>query len=66
MMMSVPAAWTMVVTLATRPVTWLSGTAASDRSASVSPMHRSKTSDECTMPRCVSMAPLGRPVVPEV
>ena len=48
------------------PVTWLSGTQATVRVAAVRPRQASKFIDECTMPRLVSIAPLGFPVVPDV
>ena len=48
------------------PVTWASGTAATERSASVNAKQYLKTRAELIRLKCVSIAPLGRPVVPEV
>ena len=57
---------TMVMMLATTPVTCPSGTAAIERSAAVSCMQATKIIAEWMMLQCASIAPLGRPVVPEV
>ena len=57
---------TTAMRLAIRPVTWVTGTASMDRSDSVSAMQPMKCRTECTTLKWVSIAPLGRPVVPEV
>ena len=66
MMISAPAQRTMVMMLATTPVTWPSGTAAIERSAAVSCRHDTNTIDEWMTLQCASIAPFGCPVVPEV
>src|SRR5260370_28576730 len=65
-MINVPAQRTMLMMLATTPVTWASGTAAIERSADVSFMQASYTVAEWMTLQCASIAPLGRPVVPDV
>ena len=65
-MMRVPQQATIDRVLATMPVTCARGAAAIDRSASVSAKQYWKTSAELMRLRCVSIAPLGRPVVPDV
>src|SRR5258708_37127411 len=65
-MINVPAQRTMLMILATTPVTWASGTAAIERSADVSFMQASYTVAEWMTLQCASIAPLGRPVVPDV
>ena len=62
----VPPTCSIVAMIAIRPVTWLAGTASADTSPSRSFMQAWKCSTECTMFRCVSIAPFGLPVVPEV
>ena len=52
--------------LAISPVTWLAGTASRLRSPGANAIECARCSAEWTMFRCVSIAPLGRPVVPEV
>ncbi len=52
--------------LAISPVTWLAGTASRLRSRGLNAIEWARCSAEWTMLRLVSMAPLGRPVVPEV
>ena len=66
MMISAPAERAMVVTLATAPVTCASGTAAIERSALVSFRQEANTIEEWMMLQWASIAPFGRPVVPEV
>ena len=66
MMISAPAQRTMVMMLATTPVTWPSGTAAIERSAAVSFRHDTNTIAEWMMLQWASIAPLGLPVVPDV
>ena len=61
-----PATRHMAAITAIRPVTWLAGTASAERSPGPSRWQACQCSAECTMLRCVSIAPLGRPVVPEV
>ena len=56
----------MVVMLATTPVTCASGTAAIERSAAVNSMQDAKIIEEWMMLQWASIAPFGRPVVPEV
>ena len=56
----------MVAISATTPVTWLIGTAMTERSAGPRPMQYWKCSAEWQIPRWVSIAPFGRPVVPDV
>src|SRR5437879_2428435 len=60
MMISAPAQRTMVMMLATTPVTWLSGTAAIDRSAAVSISHDTNTTARCMMLHWVSIPPMRR------
>ena len=66
MMIRLPAQRTMVMMLATTPVTWASGTAAIERSAAVSCRQATNTIAEWMTLQCASIAPFGRPVVPEV
>ena len=54
------------MTLAITPVTWASGTAAIERSADVSSRQASKIMAEWITLQCASIAPFGRPVVPDV
>ena len=65
-MISAPAQRTMAMMLATTPVTCASGTAAIERSAAVSSMQDTKTIAEWMTLQCASIAPFGRPVVPDV
>jgi hypothetical protein len=62
----VPPTWVIVRSWAMRPVTWKSGTATNVRSSGPRPRQRSKVITELMIPRWVPIAPLGRPVVPEV
>ena len=62
----VPAARTIVCTQATSPVTWFIGTVTMVLSCGPRPMTVTKLLAEWMMPRPVSVAPLGTPVVPEV
>ena len=66
MITSLPALQMKVVISATSPVTCDSGTAATVQSPGPSAMPMRKCIDECTRPRCVSIAPFGWPVVPDV
>ena len=61
-----PPTRSMVRMIATSPVTCEAGTASTDTSPSRSAMPCSKCSSEWMVPRWVSIAPFGRPVVPEV
>ena len=65
-MISAPAHAAMVVMLATTPVTCASGTAAIERSFAVSSMLETKIIEEWMMLQWASIAPFGRPVVPDV
>ena len=62
----VPPARTIVRMIATSPVTCEAGTASTPTSSCPSPKRSAKCMTEWTTPRCVSIAPLGLPVVPEV
>ena len=66
MMISAPPQRTMVMMLATTPVTCPSGTAAIERSAAVNFRHETNTIEEWMTLQCASIAPFGLPVVPEV
>ena len=66
MMIKAPAQRTMVMILATTPVTCPSGTAAIERSAAVSCMLDTNTIAEWITLQCASIAPFGFPVVPDV
>ena len=63
---SVPPRPRVTIISPTSPVTWLNGTATAPRSSALSDKPCAKCNTECTTLRCVSIAPLGKPVVPDV
>ena len=65
-MINAPAQRAMAMMLAAIPVTWASGTAAIERSFSVSSRQASYTIAEWIKLQCASIAPFGLPVVPDV